>query len=143
LAGEWSANRVGYTYDESEWPAAQFRFVGRPSSDEVEAYFRDISALVHGERPYACVINGLDMLIPEREFVRRQALWIQQNANDMRRVNRGVAFVLGSAMIRGLVRAVHHIQPAPVPSATFSELAEGIAWAREVATKAPVSRAAK
>jgi hypothetical protein len=132
---------VSYEYDESEWPVVQFKFVGRLSDSELENYLRDADALVNGERTYACVMNGLDMLTPEIEFVRRQAKWIAHNAQAMRRVNRGIAMVSSSAMIRGLVRAVLHLQALPVPSQTFSELAEGIAWARALATATTRPRA--
>jgi hypothetical protein len=57
----------------------------------------------------------------------------------VRQVNRGFAFVAPSAMIRGMVRAVLYIQPLPVPYAVFTELDEGIAWARERATARPLT----
>ena len=134
---------MGYEYDDTEWPIVQFKFVGRLSSSELETYFRDADALVNGQRVYACVMNGVDMLLPEVEFVRRQAQWIERNAQAMRRVNRGIAMVTSSPVIRGLLRAVFHLQQLPVPSATFSEVAEGFAWARALTTEGTVPRTDK
>jgi hypothetical protein len=121
---------MGYEFDTEAWPIVQFRFIGRLEPSDIERYFRDADEIVHGNRSYACVMDGLTMLIPEVEFVRRQAQWIRANDADMRRVNRGIAFIATSAVVRGLVRAVLHLSPIPVPYEVFSELGDGMAWAR-------------
>jgi hypothetical protein len=132
---------MAYEYDISAWPVVQFKFVGRLDEADIERYFRDGDAIVRGDRSYACVMDGLAMLIPEVDFVRRQSQWIKRNEEDMRRVNRGIAFVATSAVVRGLVRAVLHLSPLPVPHAVFSELSEAMQWARQRALTSLVPRA--
>lgn len=120
---------VPYEYDESAWPVVQFRFIGRLELPDIDRYFADGDAVVAGARSYACVMDGTAMLLPEVDFVRRQARWIREHQPQMRRVNRGVAFVTQSALIRGLVRAILHLQPLPVPYASFGDVEEAMAWA--------------
>lgn len=122
---------MGYEFDTSEWPIVRFTFIDRLSVAETERYFEDADKLVHGTRSYACVMDGTDMLLPETPLVRRQALWIHANGEAMQRVVRAIAFITPSALVRGVVRAVLHFQTIPVPYASFSDLEEGVAWARE------------
>ena len=122
---------MGYHYHTRDWPVVRFEFVGRLSADELEAYIADADALVAGGKPYATVMDGCNMLVPEAEFVRRQARWIREHTADMQRLNRGIAFVVQSTVIRGLVRAVMHFQELPVEHAWFSNVADAMAWAAE------------
>jgi hypothetical protein len=121
---------VGYHYDTSEWPVVQFRFVGRLNTAEADRYFADADMLVSGGRAYCCVMDGSEMLMPEAEVVLRQTRWLRNHYELMSRVNRGVAFIAPSAVVRGLVRAVLHFQTLPCPHASFTELAAGLEWAR-------------
>lgn len=130
---------MGYVYDASGWPVVLFRFSGRLDIADNERYFRDSNALLEAPPGFTCVLDGVDMALPEVELVRQQANWIRTNREAMRQVSRGFALIAPSAVIRGLVRAVFHIQPLPVPYAIFAELDEGLAWARERATALPLS----
>ena len=131
---------MGYVYDDSAWPVVQFRFSGRLNAAENERYFRDSDALLQVAPGFTCVLDGVDMQIPEVELVRQQAAWIRANREAVRRVNRGFALIAPSAVIRGMVRAVFHIQPLPVPYAIFAELDEGLVWARDRATARPLTK---
>lgn len=130
---------MGYQYDTSAWPVVQFRFIGRLDVNDSNRYFDDANAVIRSHRRYACVMDGSTMLLPEVEFVRRQALWLREHREQIRAVNVGIAFVASSALIRGLVRAVLHLQPLSVPYASFSELERGVAWARTRTYDAGVS----
>ena len=124
-------------YDASAWPVLQFRFSGRMNAAEHDQYFSDADWLLSAPAGFTCVLDGVAMQMPEVELVRRQSSWIRQNSAAIRSVNRGFALVAPSAVIRGMVRAVLHIQPLPVPYAVFAELDEGIEWARQRATIKP------
>jgi len=121
---------MGYTLDTQMWPIVHFKFIGHMTAAETDRYFNDSDAIVNGGRSYVCVMDGTEMLIPSVEFVRRQADWIRANREAMRRVNRGIVFVMTSAVIRGLVRAVMRFERMPVDYIACSKLEEGIAWAR-------------
>lgn len=131
---------MGYVYDDSAWPVLQFRFSGRLDEVENDQYFRDSDSLLQAPPGFTCVLDGMSMQMPEVDLVRRQAHWIRLNREGIRRVNRGFALVAPSAVIRGMVRAVFHIQPLPVPYALFAELEDGIEWARKRATADPALR---
>lgn len=128
---------MGYRYHTQGWPVVCFEFLGRLSKEDLARYFSDADALVAGGKPYATIMDGSNMLMPEAEFVRRQVRWIQEHEQDMRRLNRGIAFVVQSTVIRGLVRAVMHFQTMPVTYAWFSKLEEATVWAAARAAGAP------
>jgi hypothetical protein len=121
---------MGYIFDTSEWPIAQFRFIGRLNPTEREQYLSDADTLIARNEAYACVLDGRHMIMPDSELVRRQSQWIRDNRAAMARLNRGTAFITASAMIRGLVNAVLFFQPFPAPHAFFGTVPEGMSWAR-------------
>lgn len=131
---------MGYVYDDRAWPVVQFRFSGRLTALENDRYFCDSDALLQAAPGFTCVLDGVAMQMPEVELVRQQANWIRTNRAAIRRVSRGFAIVAPSAVLRGMVRAVLHIQPLPVAHAVFAELEEGMAWARERARARPLSQ---
>jgi hypothetical protein len=120
---------MGYSFHTQAWPVVRFEFTGRLSADEITQYLADSDALVAGVKQYAIVMDGTRMQLPEAEFVRKQSLWIREHTEGMQRLNRGIAFVSRSTVIRGLVRAVMHFQSIPVPYEWFATLEEATTWA--------------
>ena len=120
---------MGYRHHTDAWPVVRFEFIERLSSEDIAQYMADSDALVAGGKPFANVMDGSNMLLPEAEFVRRQAAWVRDHVEDMRRLNRGIAFVVRSTLIRGVVRAVMHFQAIPVPHEWFANLEDAMAWA--------------
>src|SRR5215510_11346102 len=131
---------MGYRYNTQAWPVVHFEFIGRLSADEIDQYLADANALVAGDQPYATVMDGTHMLMPEAEFVRKQSIWIRDHTADMRRLNRGIAFVARSTLVRGLVRAVMHFQDMPVSYEWFASLDEAMTWAAARANRQPSKR---
>lgn len=120
---------MGYHYHTQTWPVVRFEFVGRMTAEETDQYFADADALIAGGKPYATVMDGTDMLVPEAEFVRRQARWLHDHSRQVQQLNRGIAFVVQSTLIRGLVRAVMHFQEMPVAYEWFSHTEDAMVWA--------------
>ena len=131
---------MGYRYHAEAWPVVRFEFIGRLSSDDIVQYMTDSDALVALGKPYANVMDGTSMLVPEAEYVRKQAIWIREHAEDMQRLNRGIAFVARSTLVRGIVRAVMHFQSIPVPYEWFANVDEAMAWAAKQTADIKVSR---
>jgi hypothetical protein len=119
---------MGYRFDTHSWPVVCFEFVGRLSADELKKYFADSDALMSGS-PFAVVVDCSHMLVPEVEFVRKQANWLREHSAEMTRVTRGVALVVHSTLIRGLIRAVLHFQDIPVAYEWFADRDHAMTWA--------------
>lgn len=120
---------MGYRLHTDDWPVVRYEFIGRVSADELDQYFAHANALVTGGKPYACVMDATDMLLPDADLVRKQVAWLREHDEAMRRTVRGIALVVESTMIRGLVRAVMHFQDVPVPLEWFATLKEAMPWA--------------
>lgn len=120
---------MGYCYHTDAWPVVRFEFIGRLTADEINQYLADSDSLIAAGKPFASVMDGSNMLLPEAEYVRKQAIWVRDHVEDMRRLNSGIAFVVRSTLVRGVVRAVMHFQEIPVPHDWFANVDEAMAWA--------------
>ena len=130
-----TTDSVGYEFNTREWPVVHFRFFGRLQIAELDQYLTDADSVIAENKPYACILDGLEMLTPGSDFIRRQAEWIRINSETLTRLNRGTAFVTESAMIIGLVRAVFYFQPFPSPYAFFKALPDAMTWVQECLTR--------
>ena len=70
---------------------------------------------------------------------RRQAHWIKQNEELLRRYSLGAALVIQSPIVRGMLKAILWIQPMPQPHAVFFNIEAALAWLRERVAQARAS----
>lgn len=122
---------MGYRFYTATAPLYRFELAGRLSAEETDQYFADTKGVLDTGRPHAVVIDTTAMLVPEVEFVRRQANWLRDNLAELRRLDLGVALVIRSSLIRGLLRAIMHFQEIPCPHALFEDVDEATTWAKE------------
>ena len=59
---------------------------------------------------------------------RMQADWMKEHADRIRKYTVGVAFVIPSGLIRGMLTAIFWIQPLPSPHEVCSTLEQALAW---------------
>ncbi len=62
---------------------------------------------------------------------RMQSDWIRANQAELSRTVDAIAFVFGSALMRGALHAVLWLQPIPVPHEIFGTFDEALTWARD------------
>jgi hypothetical protein len=127
--------------DERHWPLVVFRFSGGVSLEELERYLkRQDEFMARGQRTVSLVIaEKLGMWEPR--VMRRQAEWIKQHEQALRETALGVAMVMPSPVVRGMLKALLWMQPMPQPHAVVSTAAEGLAWLRKrcLEAGAPIS----
>lgn len=59
---------------------------------------------------------------------RMQADWMKEHADRIRKFTVGVAFVIPSGMIRGMLTAIFWIQPLPSPHEVCATLEQALDW---------------
>lgn len=63
---------------------------------------------------------------------KRVAEWLTLHREELRRYHVALAFVSGSALIRGVLTAIYWLHPPPYPYKMFGALDEAKAWALEM-----------
>jgi hypothetical protein len=123
--------------DQRRWPIVVFTFRGVVTPAELEEYLQTSERiLAKGER-YAGVVLADEVKPLDVPLMRRQAAWIKEHEAALRRQSLGVAFVIGSPMIRGVLRAILWLQPMPQPHTLVSTEEEAIAWVRNALLRRP------
>jgi hypothetical protein len=117
--------------DDRHWPVTIFRFTGRTTLDELDAYLGLMEGLLaRGERDgySAGIVIQKKMRMWESALVRRQAQWMKANAERLRKNSLGVALVLDNPLMRGLLRAILWVQPMPQPHTVVGTVGEALSW---------------
>ena len=120
-----------YALDDSRWPLVVLRVVGSITpAEEIEFTERSTRLPERGER-YVVIVDLSEAGTPSPRFVRLQAKAQKLRADGLRTHCAGIAFVIGSPMLRGALRAILHLQSLPCPQMVVASLAQGHAWTRE------------
>lgn len=136
-AGRWYAKRLlveelrVIEIDESRWPLVAFTFGGEVTARELDAYLAAADRMLATGEQYIGIVYARDVRPWDSALVRRQADWMKANEPGLRRASLGVALVLPSLMLRGLLRAVLWLQPMPQPHVVCASTAEAMTWIDE------------
>lgn len=118
--------------DRSQWPILLARVNGQPTDEEFEAYLAELErALDSGVRYASVVSTARNAPMTRARHAKMQAKWIAEREALIAERCAAVAFVLPSAVMRGVLRAILAMQRMPSPYKVFEDEAEGIAWVRE------------
>lgn len=118
------------TFDTDTPPFVMLHAEGEISSEDVTAYFaqryRDFGLKI----PYVQVFDANSfrgMGFAERHLFASHMRKIKSNYGTL---HRGAAFVLESAAMRGIIRAIQWTAPPVTPTRFFKEVQEAKAWAK-------------
>ncbi len=117
--------------DERRWPIVCFTFRGATSLEQLEEYLRGSDRILERGGKYAGIVLTEDVRPHDVKLIRRQAQWIKTNEARLREHSVGVALVIQSTMVRGMLRAVLWLQPMPQPYIVCGSVEEATAWVRE------------
>ena len=125
--------------DEHLWPLVIFRFRFRPSMEELEAYLARQDVMLARREPMVSLVLAEEAKLWETPVLRRQAEWIKEHEALLRQYSLGVAMVMQSPIVRGMLKAILWIQPMPQPYTVCSTVEEGLRWLRERVASAHAS----
>jgi hypothetical protein len=119
------------TFDDSLWPLLVVRFVGAPSLQQQEAYLAQLRAyLQHGDR-YVSILDTRQLKMMTAEQRQRQADFIKENEELLRRVTLGTAAIVTSPLIRLAASVFLHLKPMPTPYYVAPSLPSAAGWAAD------------
>jgi hypothetical protein len=114
--------------DERSWPIVIFTFRGAVTAGELEDYLTASERILAKGARYGGIVLVADLKPFDGPLIRRQATWIKEHEPALRKQSVGVALVLDSPMMRGMLRAILWLEPMPQPHAVLASQAEAWAW---------------
>jgi hypothetical protein len=127
-------HQFGLIFDEAAWPLLYVRFPSKPLSDEGFEYFIErYTAAVERRIRFATILDsrGLSTAMTARQR-KRLTEWFEVTGELASEVHFGIAVLIGSAVVRGALRAVTWVAPIPVPVKPFGSISDSEPWLREV-----------
>ena len=122
-------------------------FVGVPSDADFLAFLADDAKRVHDDlkahrRVAVCAdFSKAETISPQQR--RLQADWNTREADAVRSTTVAMAFVVPTALIKGMLTAIFWLKPPNTEHAVFDTRAEALAWLAERLRAAGVDPAAK
>ena len=117
--------------DDSQFPLVYVVARGTPTDQEFDAYLEELAALYRRRERFALVVDASRSGGATAAQRKKQADWIKQNAMMIQALNLGTAFVVPSALARGVMTAILWLQPMPSPHLVCNSPPEGVRWASE------------
>jgi hypothetical protein len=116
--------------DDSLWPLLLVRFVGVPTTPQVEAYLAQMTSYLERGEHYVTLLDSSGMTgMGPAEQRHLQAAWMKKHDAKLRVRSQGTAFVITSPLVRLAVSVVFHIKPTHSPYRIAATLPEAAAWA--------------
>ncbi len=105
-------------------------FNGQVTDEQFRAYLSALSALM-GRGGWRVLVYDARLAAPAPASQRRmQAEWMKLNDAGVRRSTAGIAFVIPSAVVRGVLTAIFWLQPLACPHLVTESFEEAFRWAR-------------
>ena len=101
------------------------------SDAEFEEQLEAVDVLLHRAEPFVLVIHTHHQRMMPLAQVRRQVSHMKAREVLARKHLRGIALVIPSSVIRGVLKVVLTLAPMPVPYGVFDGAAEALAWAEQ------------
>jgi len=123
--------RSRITINDGSAPVYVVRIEGVPTGEQFDAYLRQLTDIVLRPGPRALIFDATTAGPTPAAHRKKQAEWMKRFENETRATTVGTAFVLPSALMRGILTAILWLQPMACPHVIVATLAEGLEWARE------------
>jgi hypothetical protein len=136
LSGETNSARGRVILDESLRPVVILTFHGELSPDVFDRHLEELTSTLRRSEPCVLVYDAMSATMPSPAQRKRQAEWIREHDELLRKKTIASVFALGSGLLRGAVTAIFWLQPAPTRTHVAASRNEAIEWAREQATAA-------
>jgi hypothetical protein len=118
-------------YDESYAPVVVLHVIGASTNEEVLERIDFLKAVLKRKQPLALVFDATDAEPIDAHQRRMWSHWLATDEKLIRAWMMGCAFVVTSAIMRGVFTGIFWIWPPPMPYVFTGTRPEAIAWANE------------
>ncbi len=123
------------TIDETSKPIYVVSFEGLPTDAEFESFLKRLGAITERANDKALVFDASRTGATPPSQRKRMAQWMKEYDALIRERTAGCAFVLPSALQRGILTAILWVQPMACPHAIFGTPEEALHWTRGMLAK--------
>lgn len=117
--------------DDSRWPLVVVRFDGAMSDPEFEKYLAGVTEILERGSTNYLIFDTTKSAAPTAKQRKRQADWITEHTAMIKRHSAGTAYVIPSALLRGMLTAILWLSPSPVEHVVVSTMREAEQVARQ------------
>jgi hypothetical protein len=119
--------------DETSFPVVRVAFTGKKSSDEnFELYLRQLKDCYRFEKRIAIIFDATNASVPAMKHQKKQAQWLKENEELMRKYCAGTAYVIPNAAIRAILKMIFSFQKQPVPYQVVQKVDEAEGWIKSL-----------
>jgi hypothetical protein len=93
-----------------------------------DAYISEFETLLERNERFAAVFDARHARPLDVRLVEKKAKWMDDNAQRLKRLNVGIAFVIPSPMIRGVLQAILWLHPIPQPYNVCDAMPQALDW---------------
>ena len=117
-----------FSMDESAWPLVRVRYHAKPTIEELDESLERLDAMYQRDGWRVLIIEVDAGVTLDAALRRRQADWMTRQRATIQRGCAGIAFVLPSRLLRGMLTAILWIQPLPAPHRVVGTTEEAETW---------------
>ncbi len=114
--------------DDSLWPLLVARFVGEPSLQQQEEYFRQLLTCLRRREKFVGILDTRQVRMMTAEHRRNLAGFAREHDALIRAQVLGCAAVITSPVMQLAASIVLHLIPMPFPYFTTSSFSEAMGW---------------
>lgn len=117
-------------FDRTEFPLITIHFTGEKETPEnFEVYLQELGKNYEHKKDLALIFELTKAPVPNVSYQLKQASWMKENDALIKQYCKGVAYVIPSMILRGVLKFIFSVQKNPVPFKVFSNYADGKQWA--------------
>lgn len=125
-----------YQLNASKWPLVTIIATESSTKAELDEHFREYRKLLDRNQAYAVIFDATSIGAPAPSVRKQFADFLTDNAPDMRRLCKGTAFVISSALVRGALTALLWLmRELPFPYQVVESRMEAEQWAQDQLTR--------
>ena len=119
-------------FEDTRWPLAVITFEGEPSDADFDGYLATLARYIgRADRErirYGCVLDATTVTGLSASQRKRMGDWMRTHAVETERACAGIAFVISSGVVRGLLTAIFWLAPMPTAHTVVATRAEAERW---------------
>ena len=119
----------------SNRPIIQVVFTGE-NADETNFpfYMDEVKTVYEQQQQVAIIFDATKAVMPSLSFQKMQADWLKENEKLMKDFCAGTAYIIPSAIIRGVLKTIFAFQKQPVPYLICKTKTEAEFWVKQQLT---------
>jgi len=120
-----------FLFDDKRWPVLHVSSPLQFNDAAFNAYLAQMGAYLERKQPHVIVFDATKTQLMSASQRLAQANWLKANRPALQQFCLGVAFVIDSMVVKGMLSAILMFAPLPYDHVVVKSLSEAEAWAHK------------